>query len=324
MRPTKVLVCGAGGFIGTHLVENLKNQGLYVIGADLKQPEFSLTVADEFYTVDLCNTQTVNELITSDIDTVYQLAADMGGAGYIFSGDNDSAVMSNSGMININVATAMRRAQVSNLFFTSSACVYPQQNQICPDQLIISEQSAYPANPDSEYGWEKFFSERLYLSYARNYGLRVRIARLHNVFGPRGAWKNGREKAPAALCRKVAESKNNEVEVWGTGQQLRSFLYIDQCIQGINKIQQGDYAMPLNLGSDRIISIDDMCRIIAQLAKKQIQIHHRPGPVGVACRSSDNTLIKKQLGWSPDDKLEYGLAQTYCWITEQIQKGIKQ
>lgn len=313
----KILVCGAGGFIGTHLVSSLKAQGHYVIGADLKFPEYSKTDADIFHQCDLRDQEVVKELVSTDIDTIYQLAADMGGAGYIFSGDNDADIMHNSATINLNIVNEMVAKGVKNVFYTSSACMYPSHNQEDPDNPLLSESSAYPANPDSEYGWEKLFSERLYLSYAKNYNLRVRIARLHNVFGPLGAWNNGKEKSPAALCRKVAVS-DGVVDVWGPGNQTRSFLYITECINGIHKIQQGDYAEPINLGSARMISINNLVKLIASIADKQIEINNVPGPVGVAGRCSHNQLIKQVIGWEPADQLETGLRETYSWISDML------
>jgi GDP-D-mannose 3',5'-epimerase len=318
MFKKKILVCGAGGFIGTHLVTSLKKQGHYVIGADLKHPEYSTTDSDEFFIMDLREQNNVRNLITPDIDTVYQLAADMGGAGYIFTGENDANIMHNSAMINLNIAEAMVQKQIKNVFYTSSACMYPAHNQQDPDNPLLNEESAYPADPDSEYGWEKLFSERLWMSFARNYDLRVRIARLHNVFGPLGSWNNGREKSPAALCRKVAAS-DGEIEVWGPGNQTRSFLYIDECIEGIHRIQASDYSFPLNLGSERMISINDLATLIATLAGKTIQIKNVPGPQGVMGRNSHNLLIKQTIDWAPHDNLEYGLRQTYDWIKKQME-----
>lgn len=315
----KILILGAGGFIGTHLTNDLKSKGHYVIGADLKYPKFSKTTADEFYIADLRDTIAVEKLITSDIDMIYQLAADMGGAGYIFVGNNDADIMHNSAKININVVEAMVKAGVKNVLFTSSACVYPQGNQETLDTLCITESSAYPADPDSDYGWEKLFSERLYLAFARNYNLNVRVVRLHNVFGPLCSWNDGREKSPAALCRKVAMAKNNDtIDVWGDGTQVRSFLFIDQCLEGIQRIVDGNYCQPLNLGSDRMISINDLAKLISTIAEKQITINNIPGPKGVNFRTSDNTLINEQLGWCPKDNLEYGLQKTYSWILDQI------
>lgn len=315
----KVLVCGAGGFIGGHLVTSLKQQGYYVIGADIKVHEYKQTDADEFHQVDLREQSNVRRLVTSDIDTIYQLAADMGGAGYIFTGENDANIMHNSAMINLNIVEAMVTAGVKNVFYTSSACMYPSHNQEDPNNPLLSENSAYPANPDSEYGWEKLFSERLYMAFAKNHGIRARIARLHNVFGPLGSWNNGKEKAPAALCRKVAESTGS-IDVWGPGVQTRSFLYIDECIEGIHKIQASDCDFPLNLGSERMISINDLALLIAKLADKQISINNITGPMGVMGRNSHNKLIKETIGWTPQDNLEYGLEQTYTWITQQLNK----
>jgi nucleoside-diphosphate-sugar epimerase len=317
MEHKKILVCGAGGFIGTHLVTSLKSQGHYVIGVDLKYPLYSKTDADEFHIVDLRDQTLVEKVVTSDLDEIYQLAADMGGAGFISTGDNDADIMHNSATINLNILNEMVKKGVKNVFYTSSACVYPEYNQLDPDNPKCSEDSAYPAEPDSEYGWEKLFSERLYLSYGRNYGFRVRIARLHNVFGPLGSWCDGREKAPAALCRKVIES-TGEVEVWGPGNQTRSFMYIDECIEGIHKMMACASQMPINLGSDRMISINDLVLLIAKIAGKDIKIKNIPGPQGVMGRNSDNNLIKGLIGgWAPADTLEYGLEQTYKWIKSQ-------
>jgi GDP-D-mannose 3',5'-epimerase len=318
----KILVCGAGGFIGGHLVTSLKQQGHYVIGVDIRTHEYHETDADEFYQYDLREQDLVRKLVISDIDTVYQLAADMGGAGYIFTGENDANIMHNSAMINLNMAEAMVRAGVKNVFYTSSACMYPAYNQMEALNPLLSEESAYPAAPDSEYGWEKLFSERVWMSFARNYGLRVRIARLHNVFGPLGAWNNGREKAPAALCRKVAQAQRSgdrEVEIWGPGTQTRSFLYIDECIQGIHRIQAADYDQPLNLGSERMISINNLAWLISDIAKVDITIRNVPGPQGVMGRNSHNNLIKQTIDWAPEDNLEYGLQQTYQWIQRQLE-----
>jgi len=314
----KILVCGAGGFIGGHLVTSLKQQGHYVIAADIKQHEYRATDADEFHLMDLREQANVRQLITADIDTIYQLAADMGGAGYIFTGDNDADIMHNSAMINLNIAEEMVRKGVRNVFYTSSACMYPSHNQEDPDNPLLSEESAYPANPDSEYGWEKLFSERLWMSFGRNYGLRVRIARLHNVFGPLGSWNNGKEKAPAALCRKVAESTGT-VEVWGPGNQTRSFLYIDECVEGIHRIQVSDCEIPLNLGSERMISINDLVKLISTIAGKSVTVKNVPGPQGVMGRNSHNQLIRDTIGWAPADNLEHGIGITYQWISEQLQ-----
>lgn len=315
----KILVCGGGGFIGTHLVEKLKEQGHYVIAADLHYPLYSATKADVFYLMDLRKQADVHELITSDIDEIYQLAADMGGAGYIFTGEHDADIMHNSCQINLNVLDSMVKEGVKKVFYSSSACMYPSYNQEDPDNPLLAEDSAYPANPDSEYGWEKLFSERLYMTYAKNYGITARIARFHNIFGPRGSWNNGKEKAPAALCRKVAMCEEGGViDVWGPGNQTRSFLFIDECIQGMQRIMDSDYDKPLNLGSTRMISINQLVFLIAKLNGKNVSIRNIDGPRGVMGRNSDNKLIKETIGWTPDEDLESGLIKTYAWIQEQI------
>ena len=315
----KILVCGAGGFIGSHLVNSLKAQGHYVIGADLHYPLYAPTSADVFRVVDLRNQHYVDALVTSDIDEIYQLAADMGGAGYVFTGEHDADIMHNSAMINLNILDSMRKSGVKKVFYSSSACIYPERNQTDPDNPLLTEDSAYPAAPDSDYGWEKLFSERLYASYSRNYGIQVRIARFHNIFGPMGSWNNGKEKAPAAMCRKVAMS-TGEVDVWGPGNQTRSFLYIDECLEGVHKLMESDCDIPLNIGSDRKISMNDLIKLVASLAGKEITIKNVPGPIGVMGRNSDNTLIRQVLGWSPSEKLEDGLLRTYTWIQTQIGK----
>lgn len=318
-----VLVCGAGGFIGTYLVESLKRQGHYVVGVDLKYPLYSVTAADTFYKADLRDANLVDEIFANHkFDEVYQLAADMGGAGYIFIGDNDADIMHNSATINLNVLDKMRKYNVPKAFYSSSACMYPSHNQEDPDNPLLSEDSAYPANPDSEYGWEKLFSERLYLTYARCYGIDVRVARFHNVFGPRGSWNNGKEKAPAALCRKVAMCEDKgTVEVWGPGNQTRSFLFIHECIDGIHRIMESNCTVPINLGSERMISINQLVFLIAKLVGKNVSIRNIDGPRGVMGRNSDNRLIKELIGWAPADNLEVGLTETYNWINEQIRLG---
>lgn len=313
----KVLVCGAGGFIGSHLVRSLKAQGHYVVGADLKLPEFGTTVADEFYQVDLRNQRRVTKLITTDMDEIYQLAADMGGAGFVFVGNNDADIMHNSALINLNILHEMTFKKTPKIFYSSSACMYPAYNQLDPNNPMMTEASAYPADPDSEYGWEKLFSERLYQAFARNHGIDVRIARLHNVFGPEGTWQGGREKAPAALCRKVAESSGT-VEVWGPGTQTRSFMYIDDCIEGIHRLMASNYSQPINIGSDRMVSINNLVQLISNIASKPVNITNIPGPVGVMGRTSDNTLIRQVLDWAPPDNLESGLEKTYRWIQSQL------
>ena len=313
----KILVCGAGGFIGTHLVRSLRAQGHYVIGADLKFPEFSITECNEFHQVDLRNQRSVTRLIKRDIDEIYQLAADMGGAGYIFIGDNDADIMHNSAIINLNILHEMTFKKIPKIFYSSSACIYPERNQLDPDNPVLTEASAYPADPDSEYGWEKLFSERLYASYARNYGIDVRVGRLHNVFGPEGAYAGGREKAPAALCRKVIQS-NGVVEVWGPGTQTRSFMYIDDCIEGIHRLMASTHTEPINIGSSRMIAINDLVQLISQVNGRPVEIRNIDGPRGVMGRTSDNTLIEQVLAWAPPDSLERGLAETYKWIEQQL------
>ena len=300
------------------MVTDLKRQGHYVIGADLKYPEFSEPDADEFYIMDLREQHNVRRLIQSDITEIYQLAADMGGAGYIFTGEHDADIMHNSAMINLNILDEMRVKNIKKVFYSSSACMYPSHNQEDPDNPLLTEDSAYPANPDSEYGWEKLFSERLYMSYARNYGIKARIARFHNIFGTNGSWNNGKEKAPAALCRKVAMCEDGgTIEVWGPGIQTRSFLFIDECIEGINRIMDSDCDFPLNLGSERMISINNLALLIISIAGKNITINNIPGPMGVMGRNSHNKLISDSIGWAPKEDLEAGLTATYNWIKSQ-------
>lgn len=317
----KILVLGAGGFIGSHLVNSFKQQGHYVIGVDLHEPTYATSTADSFIIGDLRDEFILNNIFTNvpDIDEVYQLAADMGGAGYIFTGEHDADIMHNSALINLNVLNMMRKHNVKRIFYSSSACIYPSHNQEDPDNPYTAEDSAYPANPDSEYGWEKLFSERLYMSYARNFNIEVKIARFHNVFGPHGSWNNGKEKAPAALCRKVALANDNEsIEIWGPGTQTRSFLYIDECIEGIHRIMNSDINVPVNLGSERMISINNLAFLIAKLTNKSVTIKNIDGPIGVMGRTSNNKLIKELIGWRPDEDLETGLIKTYQWISEQI------
>ena len=317
----KILVTGAGGFIGTHLVNDLKQSGHIVIAADLKYPEYSQTTADEFHVMDLREQDLVRELFSKNkFDVVYQLAADMGGAGYIFTGEHDADVMHNSAQINLNILDTMREHKVDRVFYSSSACIYPAHNQTDPDNPLCSEESAYPANPDSEYGWEKLFSERMYQAYARNYGMHCRIARFHNIYGPLGSWNNGKEKSPAALCRKVAATTDGVIDVWGPGTQTRSFLYIEECIKGIHRIMDSDYSQPINLGSERMISINNLALLIGKIAGKDITINNIPGPVGVMGRSSHNELIDYTLNWRPGEDLEYGLTNTYAWIYKQLNK----
>lgn len=322
----RALVCGAGGFIGSHLVKRLKREGFWVRGVDLKYPQFSPTTADDFVIGDLRDQQLCRSLFNLPFDQVYQLAADMGGAGYIFSGENDADVMYNSATVNLNMVNLCHEHKVDRVFYSSSACMYPAYNQEDPDNPKCSEDSAYPAQPDSEYGWEKLFSERLYLSYMRNHGLKVRIARFHNIFGPEGTWQGGKEKAPAALCRKVASTADGGIiDVWGDGLQTRSFLYIDACIDGIRRLTEGDWEGPVNIGSEEMVSINELARMIIGISGKKISVKNIPGPVGVRGRNSDNALIKQKLGWAPDFGLKQGLELTYAWIAEQVREaGLQQ
>jgi len=320
----KVLVTGAGGFIGSHLVKRLKKDGCWVRGADLKHPEFSKSLADDFIVGDLRDPRLVAKVLNTSFDEVYQLAADMGGAGYIFTGDHDADVMHNSALINLNMVQACRLKKVKNIFYSSSACMYPTYNQKDPHNPKCSEDSAYPAFPDSEYGWEKLFSERLYLAYQRNYGLKVHIARFHNVFGPLGPWKDGREKAPAAICRKVAEAKDGgSVEIWGDGKQTRSFLYIDECLEGVLKLMRSKFCGPVNIGSEEMVSINQLAKMVIAISGKELKIKNIPGPTGVRGRKSDNQLIRKELGWDAQMRLSDGLKILYPWIDQQVKKSKK-
>ncbi|RQW88072.1 MAG: NAD-dependent epimerase/dehydratase family protein [Geobacter sp.] len=314
----KALVAGAGGFIGHHLVNRLKKEGYWVRGVDLNYPEFEKTKADSFVIADLRSPGSCLELMDEQFDEVFQLAADMGGAGYIFTGHNDAAIMQNSAMINLNMVEACRLNGSKKLFYASSACIYPEHNQDDADNPVCSEDSAYPANPDSEYGWEKLFSERLYLAYCRNYGIDVRIARFHNIFGPMGTWQGGKEKAPAALCRKVAMAGDGPIQIWGDGYQTRSFLFIDECIEGVMRLMKSSFTGPVNIGSEEMVTINQLANMIITLSGKKLSAIHIPGPQGVRGRRSDNCLVREKLDWSPQQPLLNGLIATYQWIEEQI------
>lgn len=315
----RVVVTGAGGFIGSHLVKRLKKDGHWVRGADLKRPEYSRSAADEFLVGDLRDVDFVRDVV-SGVEEVYQLAADMGGAGYIFTGEHDSDVMHNSATINLNMLEEGIRAGVKKFFYSSSACIYPEHNQLDPNNPNCEESSAYPAAPDSEYGWEKLFSERLYFAYSRNHHVQVRVARFHNIFGPEGTWDGGREKAPAAMCRKVAvATEGGEIEIWGDGQQTRSFLFIDECVEGVCRLMASDFAGPVNIGSDQMVTINQLAEAVIQIAQKDLALKHIKGPLGVRGRNSDNRLIQARLGWAPHLPLEEGLAKTYAWVAEQVE-----
>jgi GDP-D-mannose 3', 5'-epimerase len=313
------IVCGAGGFIGGHLVNRLKSEGYWVRGVDLKENEYGNMAADDFVIGDLRDQRVCAALFDRHIDEVYQLAADMGGAGYIFTGEHDADVMHNSATINLNMVDLCKKNGVNKVFYSSSACMYPEYNQMDADNPKCSEDSAYPAAPDSEYGWEKLFSERLYLAYHRNYGLNVRVARFHNIFGPQGTWTGGKEKAPAAMCRKVATTPDGgEIEIWGDGNQTRSFLYIDECVEAVRRLMESDFTGPVNIGSEEMVTINRLAEIAMEVADKKLSIKHITGPLGVRGRNSDNRLIKKELGWEPSQSLKSGMAKTFAWINEQV------
>ena len=337
------LVLGAGGFIGSHMVRRLRSEGYWVRGVDLKYPEFSLSEANEFVQGDLRDVDFVRRVLEfrgeqgnfynsvpyqyiRPFDEIYQFAADMGGAGYIFTGDHDADVMNNSATINLNVLCSLKdlnelkEVNKTKIFFSSSACIYPEHNQLDPDNPDCREESAYPAAPDSEYGWEKLFSERLYFAYHRNYGIPVRVARYHNIFGPEGTWKGGREKSPAAICRKVAElpKEGGTVEIWGDGKQTRSFLYIDECIEATRRFMDSDFIGPVNIGSEERVTINQLVETAAKVASKVVEKNYINGPLGVRGRNSNNDLIRKELGWDYSMTLEEGIRKTYNWIKEQI------
>ena len=339
----KALVLGAGGFIGNNLVSRLKREGYWVRGVDLKLPEFNKTEADEFISGNVGDLRSqsncarvvkfdgvqgnfhnnVPEQYKETFDEIYQLAADMGGAGFVFSGENDADIMHNSATINLNILNAVQQLNEikgtnnTKIFYSSSACMYPEHNQLDPDNPNCEESSAYPAEPDSEYGWEKLFSERLYLAYSRNYGIPVRIARFHNIFGPLGTWDGGREKAPAAICRKVIQS-DGEIEIWGDGKQTRSFLYVDECVEGVRRLMESDFSSPVNIGSDEMVTINQLVDLACSIEGKEITKKHIDGPLGVAGRNSDNKLIKESIDWAPNYALAKGIEKTYKWIKEQV------
>jgi len=335
------LVLGAGGFIGSHMVKRLRKEGYWVRGVDLKSPEFSKTEANEFVHGDLRDVDFVRRVLKfkgqqgnfyheipykmeETFDYIYQFAADMGGAGFVFTGENDADIMHNSVSINLNVLEEQRKfneakgVNKTKIFYSGSACMYPEHNQLDPDNPDCREESAYPANPDSEYGWEKLFSERLYLAYNRNHGIPVRIARYHNIFGPEGTWQGGREKAPAAICRKVAYAGNTDtIEVWGDGEQTRSFLYIDECIEATRRLMDSDFIGPVNIGSEEMVTINQLVDTAAKVAGKKIEKKHIDGPLGVRGRNSNNDLIREKLGWDYEQSLEEGIRKTYEWIKYQ-------
>jgi len=340
------LVLGAGGFIGSHMVKRLKKDGYWVRGVDLKYPDFSMTEADEFITRDLRDPDAMRRVIRyggqtgnfysqivdkflEPFDEIYQFAADMGGAGYIFTGENDADIMHNSASINLNLLDQQlqwnqyKGTNHTKIFYSSSACMYPEHNQLDPNNPDCREESAYPANPDSEYGWEKLFSERLYLAYHHNYNIPVRIARYHNIFGPEGTWEGGKEKAPAAICRKVANACDEDsIEVWGDGEQTRSFLYIDECIEATRRLMDSECTKPLNIGSEEMVTINQLVDIAAKVAGKKITKVHIDGPLGVRGRNSNNDLVREELMWDYFMTLEEGIKKTYEWIRWQVSKQI--
>ena len=361
MSKRTALVLGAGGFIGSHMVKRLKSEGYWVRGVDLNYPEFSATHADEFVTGDLRDVDFVRKVLEFKgeqgnhhnsvpyqyilpFHEIYQFAADMGGAGFVFSGENDAEIMHNSCTINLNVLEEQRKLNETfdgvvkdwtecnrpeldyktKIFYSGSACMYPEYNQLDPDNPDCREESAYPAAPDSEYGWEKLFSERLYMAYNRNHGIPVCIARYHNIFGPEGTWEGGREKAPAAICRKVAElpPEGGSIDVWGDGLQTRSFLLVDECVEATYRLMQSDFMGPVNIGSEEMVTINELVDIAAKVARKKVEKVHIKGPLGVRGRNSDNTLIREELGWDYSLTLEDGIRQTYEWIKWQVNKKI--
>ena len=339
------LVLGAGGFIGSHMVKRLRAEGYWVRGVDLKYPEFSETEANEFIQGDLRSVDFVSRVIRFKgyrgnfyasvpdryhlaFDEIYQFAADMGGAGFVFTGENDADIMHNSVSINLNVLEEQRKfnetvGNKTKIFYSGSACMYPEHNQLDPDNPDCREESAYPANPDSEYGWEKLFSERLYFAYNRNHDIPVRVARYHNIFGPEGTWEGGREKAPAAICRKVAylPEEGGAIEVWGDGLQTRSFLYVDECIEATRRMMDSDFMGPVNIGSEEMVTINQLVDTAAKVSGKEVRKMHIDGPLGVRGRNSNNDLIRENLGWDYSQTLEEGIRKTYTWISEQIENS---
>lgn len=328
----RALVCGAGGFIGGHLVKYLKEKGYWVRGVDLKHNEYSPTnrIADDFVIGDLRNRNIVSTVVDYEMDEIYQLAADMGGAGFVFTGENDADIMHNSALVNLNLVHEAAKKKVKKIFYSSSACMYPEHNQLDPDNPNCSEDSAYPASPDSEYGWEKLFSERLFLAFMKNKGLEVRVARYHNVFGPNGTWDGGREKAPAAMCRKAAMAEDGgAIEVWGPGSQTRSFLYVDECVEATYRLMQSDFTGPVNIGSEEMISINDFAQMAIDISGKNLSIYNIDGqnfedkyghkcPIGVNGRNSDNRLYAEKIGWEVSQPLIDGMKKTYEWINKQV------
>ncbi len=322
----KALIMGAGGFIGSHMVSRLNQEGYMTLGVDIKNPEFSDSDAHEFYLLDLTEKTNIDKILVEheDITEIYQYAADMGGAGFIFTGDNDADIMHNSSLINLNLLRSLIEnysKKLPKVFYSSSACIYPEEIQESPDNPGLKESDAYPANPDSEYGWEKLFSERLYLSYMKNYKMDIKIARFHNIYGPNGTWDGGREKAPAAMCRKVAETKDGNIEVWGDGKQTRSFLFINDCIEATRRLMNSQVFEPINIGSEEMVSINQLVEIVSKIANKKIKINHIDGPLGVRGRNSENSLVREVLNWDYEYSLEDGIKITYEWISKQIIKS---
>lgn len=329
-----ILVLGAGGFIGSHMVKNLKRDRHWIRGVDLKHPEFNKTEADDFIIYDLADQSQIEDILLVEgepFDQIYQFAADMGGAGFIFTGDNDANIMYNSASINLNILKTLvninekLKINKTKVFYSSSACIYPEENQLDPNNPNCEESSAYPANPDSEYGWEKLFSERIYFAFNKNFDIDIRVARYHNIFGPEGTWDGGREKAPAAICRKVAkatEENDFEIEVWGDGEQTRSFLYIDECIEATKKLMESDFKGPINIGSEEMVTINQLVETAAKVSEKNIKIKHIDGPLGVRGRNSNNDLVREKLNWDYSMSLEEGITKTYEWIHSQIYSNV--